>query len=151
MLKSIFTSAVVVALFLGISYSNIAQPKAVSVDSKATEQKKIEPRTASFESVEADNTKRIEAQLQRYKDYNLTDEQTKEITKILTDTENQLRELRSKIGSLEKEKVEKIESLFTDEQKKAREQALKDKREKMLEQRKEGKEILKPVSVPVNK
>ena len=149
MLKSILKGAVVFALFLGVSYSNIAQPKAVSVDS---DKKKIDMKTSSLESVDSDNTRRIEAQLQRYKDYNLTDNQQKEIIKILTDSENQLRELRSKIGSLEKEKIEKIESLFTDEQKNAKEQSLKDKREKMLEQRKDamGKETLKP-STPVSK
>ncbi|MDR1605842.1 MAG: hypothetical protein LBS41_01880 [Streptococcaceae bacterium] len=157
MLKSILTSAIIIALTMGISYSIIAQPKAVKVDSKtaATANKTDEIKPAT----DVDRTKkRIEMQVQRYtKDYNLTEKQQKSVAEILTAFENQSNDLKAKLNDLNKEKNDKIESLLTDEQKKMKEQALKEKREKLMERRNETKndgekkELPKSISVPQNK
>ncbi len=150
MLKNILNGAIILALSLGISYSSIAQPKQVKVDPPANEEAKTRLLNTSPDATETtDNLqKRIEMQVQRYtSDYNLTEKQQKDLTATLTDIESQLLELRNKQNSLNKEKADKIEALLTKEQKEMREQSLKERRDKMLEKRKEGKpdgEQIKP-------
>lgn len=151
MLKSVLTSAIIIALSLGISYSTTAQPKAVKVDTK-TEAVSVKVDPAKSVS-NVDRTKnRVDMQLQRYiKDYKLSEQQQKDFTTILNDFENQSNDLRTKLNALNKEKNEKIESLLTDDQKKMKEQALKERRDRLIEKRNEvQKDATKAVPAPSN-
>ncbi|MCL2039280.1 MAG: hypothetical protein FWG85_02495 [Bacteroidetes bacterium] len=154
MFKNIFKCAVIIALLTGISYSTIAQTKAVKIDNTpATEAKQINTRNASPDGENAAESlqKRIEMQVHRYtSDYNLTEKQQTDLTAILTDIEGQLLEIRNRQNLLNKEKADRIDALLTKEQKETKEQSLKERRDKMLEKRKEGRteaEQLKPRTV----
>ena len=156
MLKNILTSAIIVALIFGFSYSNVAQPNEIKIEN--TQGNEVTPQESSINSlrpVTIESTdKRVEAQVQRYvKDYNFTEQQKKDLIKILTDFENQSNELRNKLNSLNKEKTDKIEGLFTDEQKKMKEDIEKERRNRLLERRNdanrnENKKEIKSISIP---
>ena len=137
MLKSILTSAIIVALNFGIFYSSIAsEPKAVNLNSSETS---VSPSAVSIAApASADNKSRIDMQVQRYvRDYNLTEEQQQEVHKILTEFEAQSNELRTKLNSLNTERTEKIEALLTDDQKKMKEDGQKERRNRLIERRNE--------------
>jgi hypothetical protein len=163
MLKSILTSAIIIALILGISYSNVAQPTALKIDNNTGEEATIKVNsidaTSPFNSADVDNTeKRVESQVQRYvRDYNLTEQQKKDLIAILTNFETQSSEIRIKLNSLSKEKNDKIDALLTDEQKQMKGQAEKDRRNKLIEKRNTEKMEadkqggVKPIAVPQKK
>ena len=150
MFKNILNCAIILALLTGISYSSIAQPKALKVDNTPEEAKKVNTMNASLDG---ENTaeglqKRIEMQVHRYtSDYSLTENQQKDLTALLTEIESQLLEIRNKQNLLNKEKADRIDAILTKEQKEIKEKSLKERRDKMLEKRKDGKmdgEQLKP-------
>ena len=143
MLKNILKAAIVVTFILGVSFSGIAQTVTTNREvNREIKQNNESSPLATLGSVDLGGSdKKIETQVQRYaRDYNLTEEQQKELITILTDFETQSNELRNKLNSLTQERTEKIDNLLTDEQKTAKEQLEKDRRTKLLERRNTDKQ-----------
>jgi membrane-associated HD superfamily phosphohydrolase len=127
MQKSIITTFFVV-LFAG--FISISAINAAPINSKAdpTREKDSTEKAADEKRL----MQRAEMQVKRLAaDYNFTEEQTKEAVKLFADYERQINDLRTQTNALNKEKMEKFNAIVTPEQKKAKEEAAKLKKEQM--------------------
>jgi hypothetical protein len=125
MQKSILTTFIVV---LFASFISVSAINAAPINSKTdpTKEKDSTEKAADEKRL----LQRAEMQVKRLAaDYNFTDEQTQEAVKMFADYERQINDLRAQTNALNKEKMEKFNAIVTPEQIKAKEEAVKLKRE----------------------